>query len=165
MVSVNVSSLLAASPHRLEVQTAGGAATYELAEDLAATHGLESTPAAVLTLEGGKISIQRVGQLEPPATGVLGPVYRQVPGGRLAVPTGRVLVRFAEGDSAAEHKTDLHRAGFRIEEVLAYAPHAAWVRAETGEIVTALRHLDRLATVPGMEHLEPQLITEAHARR
>lgn len=165
MAFVNVRRILAASPRDLRIETAGGESRYRLADDLVATHGVGHTPAAVLTLEGGDISVERIGGSELPVKDVLGPVYRQVPGGALAVPTGRVFVRFAEGISAAEHEADLQRAGFRLEEVSAYAPNAAWVRAASGEIVAALGNLDRLATVPGVEHLEPQLITESHARR
>jgi hypothetical protein len=162
---MDVENLLASSPRRLEVPTEGGGETsYELAEDLIASHGAGDAAPAVLPLEGGAVSGRRSRGLRPYPEGVLGPVYRQIPGGRLVVPTGRVLVRFAEGDSAAEHEADLSRAGFRLEEVLVYAPQAAWVRAESGGVVGALNDLGRLAAVAGVEHLEPQLISEAHAR-
>jgi hypothetical protein len=48
--------------------------------------------------------------------------------------------------------------------VLSYAPHTAWVRATSGRTADALGHLDALGELPGVEHVEPQMIGEA-ARR
>jgi hypothetical protein len=93
-----------------------------------------------------------------------GPVYRRVPSGEVVVPTGRVLVSFAEDDSAAKHEEDLQAAGYVVDQVLSYAPHAAWVRAATGDVTTALRSLDALAKVAGVVAVEPQMIGSSSKR-
>jgi hypothetical protein len=72
-------------------------------------------------------------------------------------PTGRVFVRFAEGTDAAAQAKTLARAGFELESVPSYAPHAAWVRPTTGTF-------EDLLLLPGVEHAERQVIAEA-ARR
>jgi hypothetical protein len=161
---MTVESVLKAAPPALEIASATGRARYELAEDLIAAHDAAPDPAAVLSLEGGRITARPVRDTKPTPRGRLGPVYRHAPGGGLAVPTGRVLARFPEGDSAAEHEPDIDAAGFRLEEILPYAPHAAWLAPTSGEIVDALRRLEQLAAVPGLEHVEPQLISERGAR-
>lgn len=92
------------------------------------------------------------------------PVYRDSQTGRVVVPTGRVLVRSPEGHAIAGERGELERRGYRLERVLSYAPHAAWVRSKTGTVGAALRELDRLRQMPGIEHVEPELIGEA-ARR
>jgi hypothetical protein len=93
-----------------------------------------------------------------------GPVYRRRPSGDLVVPTGRVLVRFGPGQRVEEHRSELSAAGYTIDAVLSYAPHTAWVRATSGRTADALGHLDALGELPGVEHVEPQMIGEA-ARR
>jgi hypothetical protein len=89
----------------------------------------------------------------------VGPVYRRS-GGSLAVPTGRVFVRLGEGESVRTRTSELEAAGFQVEEVPSYAPHAAWVRPASGRIADALGSLDRLRRLPGVEHVEPQLVGE-----
>ena len=93
-----------------------------------------------------------------------GPVYRRVPGGDMVVPTGRVLVRFADGDAAADHKKDLKAAGCVLDQVLPYAPNTAWVRAATGDITGSLHALDRLAKMSGVVALEPEMIGSRSTR-
>jgi len=93
-----------------------------------------------------------------------GPVYRRGPGGDVVVPTGRVLVRLRPGDEVDAHRAELEAAGYTIDSVLSYAPHAAWVRAASGQTADALGHLDALAQLPGVEHVEPQMIGEASRR-
>jgi hypothetical protein len=163
---MDVDSVLASSPRRLRAGSEQGAASYQLADDLIAVHGSRTTPHAILTLEGGDIVVERLDAAS--AKGgreAIGPVYRQVPGGTLAVPTGRVFVRFAQGESASRHEADLAARGYRVEEVLTYAPHAAWLRAASGDASDALRDLGRVADLPGVERVEPQLVTEAGQRR
>ena len=86
------------------------------------------------------------------------PVYRRVPSGETVVPTGRVLVRFGEGDKATDHEDDLRAAGYVVDEVLSYAPNAAWVRADGGSIADALHSLEDLSKAPGIEAWEPEMI-------
>jgi hypothetical protein len=71
--------------------------------------------------------------------------------------TGRIFVRFAEGTDAVAQAPALEAAGFTLEAVPSYAPHAAWVRPTSGDI-------DDLRRLPGVEYAEQQIITEA-ARR
>lgn len=88
------------------------------------------------------------------------PVYRNDSGAAF-VPTGRLFVRFEEGESAATHRSELSDAGFQIEEVPKFAPHAAWVRSADGSAVTALEGMSRLQGIPGVKRVEPQLLSPA----
>ena len=89
----------------------------------------------------------------------VGPVYSAGPGGPLAVPTGRVLVRLAKGQKPEERTQEFASAGFEIEKTLPYAPSAAWLKPRGG-VAQALSHLDALEKMPGVEHVEPQLLME-----
>ena len=51
-----------------------------------------------------------------------------------------------------------------IEEVLAYAPEAAWLRPATGGIGAALRGIPALELLPGVEHVEPQMLMQSAQR-
>lgn len=153
-------------PLRLAVSSEQTGLSYEIADELVATHGgPEPTSGNPLQLAGGIAvvpkaeGIRGTGEQAP-----VGPVYRRMPGGSVVVPTGRVLVRFAEGDSAERHRDDVNAAGYDIDEVLSYAPHAAWVRARTGDICDALAGLDELAAQPGVENVEPQVVGEVSRR-
>ena len=86
------------------------------------------------------------------------PVYALDADVDVAVPTGRIFVRFAAGVRAADRSDALARAGYELVEVLSYAPNAAWVRAADGEIATALANLDRLEAVEAVENVEPQML-------
>lgn len=160
-------TLTGSPPARLRVRGNDRAeVSYELADDLVTTHSAEPSPEAIVTFEGDDISVEPLAAVA--SRGLeerkLGPVYRRVPGGALAVPTGRAFVHLAKGESAAQHEHDLVAAGYRLEQVPGYAPHAAWVRPATGRFVDVLRNLDRLEHLPGVEHAEPQLLT-AGARK
>ena len=102
----------------------------------------------------------RVFKGEPPTAGGIGPVYADVEGGPPVVPTGRALVRFADGERAAERASDLEAAGFEVDEVLSYAPQAAWVRPSSGQVADAVDRLSDLAAIEGVVHVEPQLLRE-----
>jgi hypothetical protein len=126
---------------------------------------------AVLTLDGGSIAVFR-GQ--PRATRgskaaatpspTVGPVYRLGADGPLAVPTGLVFARFREGVAVESRRDELERAGYEVVEVPSYAPHAAWLRARSGEIADALADTAALEALPDMEGVEPQMLMPA-ARR
>lgn len=92
-------------------------------------------------------------------------VYRHGGDGPDAVPTGRVFVQFTEGSSAASRGDDLRAAGFAIDEVPAYAPHAAWVRPIQGDVATALQDVEHLFELEGVEAYEVQLLKQAQRRR
>jgi hypothetical protein len=150
---VDVKRMLAAAPNELRHSTEQPDVTYALADDVVATHGAEAG--------GSDMSIASVD--DAPDDGTAGPVYRTA-GGGLAIPTGRALVRFADSDRAEHHRDEIAAAGFDLEQPLSYAPQAAWVRASSGEITDTLSGLSQLEQLPGVEHVEPQLLTQA-ARR
>jgi len=145
------------SPATIRVTTGQGELVYERADELIAVHRKGGA---------GPPSIEPAGaprrDAGPDAS--LGPVYRRRPGGDAVVPTGRAFVRFPEGESAERHREVLAAAGFELEDVPAYAPHAAWVRAHDGSVSAALHGLGALARLPGVQHVEPQLVGQA-ARR
>lgn len=142
------------APARLEPAGPGGAA-YELRPDLHALHGAGGQG-------GGEVA--QFGTVRVYSGAVAGgdPVYA-LSGGSLAVPTGRVFVRFAEGGSPRSAERQITDAGFRIEQIPAYAPNAAWV-APAGGIAAALRGVDALRAVPGVEHAEPEMLMEPRRR-
>jgi hypothetical protein len=140
--------------------------TYELDDHLIAMHGAahtDSADAPVASLEGGTIRVLRAGA-ESHASDQVGPVYRAGPHGPIAAPTGRVFLRFREGTDVERKRDEIEAAGFTLESVPGYAPHAAWLRPTSGRVADALVDLDRLRRLPDVEHVEPQLVTEA-ARR
>jgi hypothetical protein len=92
------------------------------------------------------------------------PVYQTAPGGSMMIPTGAVLVRFAERDDVKSRTPDIAAVGYRVTEVLPYAPNAAWVQAESGSPRDALRLLEKLASLSGMENVAPQFVTERRRR-
>src|SRR6185295_3202121 len=115
---------------------------FRLSGDHYAVHGgrAGSPPAgALFTLKGGEIAVYHGGP--GAAKGheqQVGPVYA-LPGGTLAVPTGRVFIRFEEGTSAADRREDLERSGYEIVQIPGYAPHAAWVQSRGGDIASSLQ--------------------------
>lgn len=152
------------APRRLRVSGQHPELSYEIADELVATHdGPEASTSGAQQLGDG---IAVVSRTEAAADGppTVGPVYRRVPGGSLVVPTGRVLVRFPEGDPAERHRDDLAAAGYDLDEVLTFAPHAAWLRAAGGDISASLARLDQLAAVPGLENVEPEMVGEVSRR-
>jgi hypothetical protein len=163
---MDVSTMLESSPRTLRVGEGEPAASYELSEDMIAVRTQGSGQTAAHIMGGEAIAVEQLATASRAGLEerVVGPVYRQIPSGRLAMPTGRVFVRFAEGDAARAHEHELTASGYQLEEVPAYAPHSAWVRAATGAIADSLHHLDRLKQIPRVENVEPQLITEV-ARR
>lgn len=117
---------------------------------------------AVLVLNEGKIAVFS-GEPDAAITDVLSPVYR-MPEGLLAVPTGLVFIRFAENVEVESQQAAIHQAGYEIAQSLAYAPHAAWLRAKSGEIDAALTGISQLAALPNVENVEPQMLMERSLR-
>lgn len=137
---------------------------FEIADDLVAIHrGPAGTDADEAVDDIAMVPVAEARAIAGEGAR-LGPVYRRAHGGGLVVPTGRVLVRFSEGEPAEQHREQLAEAGFDIEQVLAYAPHAAWLRARSGDIADTLAGLDGLAARPGVEHVEPQMLGEVSRR-
>jgi hypothetical protein len=92
------------------------------------------------------------------------PVYEVQPGGTPAVPTGRVFVRFASSVNATARRNQIRSAGYHIVQELPYAPQAAWVEANSGDVQDSLRNLDKLKKLDDVENVEPQMLMPA-ARR
>jgi hypothetical protein len=124
-------------------------------------------PDAVMLLDDGAIAVF---QGEPDETakasqgGSLSPVYGLQPSGMPAVPTGRVFVRFAEGEKAESHRQEINRAGYVLIESPSYAPHAAWLQARSGDMADALAGIPRLEKLPDVENVEPQMLKESVRR-
>jgi hypothetical protein len=141
---------------------------YRRSTDFIALRGappLSTSDARVLEMTGDDGELMRVyratgdqGEVSPSGPGAVTAVYT-LPSGRLAVPTGRVFVRFREDVAAEARAGELKRAGYRITKTLAYAPNAAWVEADDGEVATALRNIERLEAMSGVVNVEPQLLT------
>ena len=156
--------MLALAPPELSHGMQQGDIAYTLARDVVAAHGPITAREAALRHDARSVAITPARKAPAGAGVVIGPVYRREPGGGFVIPTGVVLVRFADGDRAAHHRDEIAAAGFEIEQVLSYAPQAAWVRPRSGEIIDALRGLVALEQLPGVRNVEPQLLSEA-ARR
>ena len=125
-------------------------------------------PGAVLLLEDGAIAVFRGEPDEADMTvqnGALSAVYGLQPGGLLAVPTGRVFVRFAEGVKAESRRQEINRAGYELVESVPYAPHAAWLRSRSGDIAAALAGIPKLEQLADVENVEPQMLMESVPRR
>lgn len=155
------------APETVRSSSAERAPTYVLAGELFAVRGpAPRSPSVEIvdTLRAEGISVCRGRAPEVEASSELLPVYRLGGSGPVAVATGRVLVRFAEDVSAEERAADLARVGFAVVDLLAHAPNAAWVRAKDGGVAASLVGLKSLATLPGVEHVEPQMLARARRR-
>jgi hypothetical protein len=91
------------------------------------------------------------------------PVYSRAAGG-IAVPTGRVFVRFRDDVAVATKAEELLRAGYRIAKTVPYAPNAAWLEAVDGRVAAALRNIGRLEALSEVVTVEPQLLSPRVAR-
>ena len=141
---------LARMPRELAVGTRHPELRYALVPDLVATRAGDGP--AIVQARGSTGDSDVV------------PVYRREPGGEMVVPTGRVLVVFADGERADGRQTELARAGYNVEQVLPYAPHAAWVRATNSDLADALGNVDQLARLHGVENVEPQMLGDLSRR-
>jgi hypothetical protein len=102
---------------------------------------------------------------QPMAAGeVVSPVYALEPAGGLAVPTGLVFVRLHEAQLATNWAPQFQAAGYAIAYSPPYAPQTVWLKAQSGNWAEALSGLARLAQIPGVVAVEPQLL-EAAARK
>lgn len=111
---------------------------------------------AVLQLNDGAIAVFQ-GEPDQPKTDTLSPIYALQPDGSLAVPTGLVFIRFVEGVDVESHREAIKQAGY-VAQSLSYAPHAAWLRAQSGKILDAIVGISRLEAIPDVENVEPQML-------
>jgi len=127
-------------------------------------------PGAILQLNDGAMSTKGYayavfpGEPNQSEQGKLSPVYTIEPNGSLAVPTGLVFIRFAEGVDVKSQHEAINRAGYEVVESLDYAPHAAWLRAQSGNIADAIAKIPQLEAIPKVENIEPQMLMERGLR-
>ncbi len=81
----------------------------------------------------------------------------------MVVPTGRVFIRLEEGAHAESYADAFRKLGYVITQSLPYAPNAAWLAHEDGDVAAALRNIGALEKLPWVRNVEPQLLgTRAH---
>jgi hypothetical protein len=80
------------------------------------------------------------------------------------VPTGLVFVRLADGARAEQRLTEFRAAGFDMARTLPYAPNAAWLKPRDADVARALGKLGALKKVPGVVHVEPQMLSARSLR-
>ncbi len=119
---------------------------------------------AILQLNDGKIAVFP-GEPNQSEQGTLSPIYTLQPNGSLAVPTGLVFIRFAEGVDVKSQREVINRAGYEIAQKLLYAPHTAWLRAQSGNIADAIARIPQLEAIPKVENIEPQMLMERGLRQ
>jgi hypothetical protein len=158
---------LAAFPERIRQSTQNPNIVYVRTSGLYAVQGgavrsmAVDTPLVALTAETGEIRVYRG---KPLATRSLGTmpvtaVYSPQASSAIAVPTGRVFVRFVDAVEAITREKELLGAGYRIVETLSYAPNAAWLTCEGGTLA-ALRGLEKIEQLSGVENVEPQFVSQ-----
>lgn len=118
---------------------------------------------AILRLNDGAIAVFS-GEPNQSAQGILSPVYTLESNGSVAVPTGLVFIRFAEGVDVESQHEAINRAGYEVVQSLSYAPHAAWLRAQSGNIVDAIAGISQLEAIANVENVEPQMLMERSLR-
>ncbi|MHC5738501.1 hypothetical protein [Nostoc sp.] len=116
-------------------------------------------PGAILQLNDGAIAVfsGEPNQSEP---GTLSPIYTVQPNGSLAIPTGLVFIRFAEGVDVQSQRQVINRAGYEVAQNLDYAPHTAWLRATSGNIADAIAGISQLEAIANVENVELQMLME-----
>ncbi len=162
-------------PQQIRFGTEQSAVLYSRKSGYYAVHYKQPgtvAPGAVLQLNDGAIAVF---QGEPDesenairlasTTGTLGPIYTLQADGTLAVPTGLVFIRFVEGVEVESHRSAIKQAGYEIAQSLSYAPQAAWLRAQSGNILDALVGISKLEAIPNVENVEPQMLMERVQRQ
>jgi hypothetical protein len=118
---------------------------------------------AILQLNDGAIAVFS-GKPNQSEQNKLSPIYTVQPNGSLAVPTGLVFIRFAEGVDVESQREVINRAGYEVAQILSYAPHSAWLRAQSGNIADAIARIPQLEAIPKVENIEPQMLMERGLR-
>lgn len=160
------------------LQSPGKAGKRESAPVAAGTAGAVKAPKAVLSVTGdaGEIRVYRGAPAgggsqtrESLSADVLLAVYERagtdVQGGAggLAVPTGRVFVRFAEAIKIETRADELRNLGYRITQMLSYAPNAGWLEAVDGAD-SALQNIAGVEKLRGVVNVEPQLLSPRESK-
>ncbi len=155
------------SPEQLRLGAPGRDVGFVLRKDLVALHGPRTAADAtrsVLSLPGAGIEVVAAGDVAPGDPRLRGPVYAQEPAGNLAVPTGRVFVRFGAGGRPTDWVARLQQQGFAPVQSHPDAPGTAWVAPIGGRIEAGLEGLGQLAALTGVEGAEPELLRASRRR-
>ena len=153
---------LAGFPERVSAGTKRPDAYYERLSGRYAVHrGDEKQTAAgaeaVFEQEG--IAVFRGEPGESPAPDApLTPVYKLHPDGPVAVPTGKIFLRFREDVDASTRREEIERAGYEIIQTPPYAPSSAWVQSASGDPARSLSDVGALEKLPDVENVEPQML-------
>lgn len=139
---------------------------YERADNLYAvrrsqTTPMQATPVVSLDADGGASFLIYRGMPDQysSAADMSIPVYTLSRGNNLAVPTGRVFIRFSEGIEIASRQAELKRVGYRLAQTLAYASNAGWLEAEDMTTLTALKNIGKLGQLADIANIEPQFLS------
>ncbi|MCA1618392.1 MAG: hypothetical protein LC795_03580 [Acidobacteria bacterium] len=160
-------------PERVSAGAARGGAHYVRAEGHYAVHQGEAKQDAAdaeMTFAPEGIAVYRGAPREARAgkahahEAALTPVYRLHPDGPLAVPTGKIFLRFREGVEAATRRKEIERAGYEVIEIPPYSQSGAWVRSASGDVARSLTDLDALEKLADVENVEPQMLVERSLR-
>lgn len=151
-------------PLRMRVEAQALSRVYVRESDCFAIHG--PVPPALITsvLYAFDDPVINVCRGEVPALSglpsdlIVTPVYRLEPNGPQGVPSGNVFIRFRSQVSVEGRQPEIEACGFYIRESLSYAPHAAWLRSQDGNIATALNGIAKLRDLNDMELVEPQIL-------
>ena len=160
-------------PEQIRVGSGGSAVSYTRKPGYYAIHYNQPktvASGAVLQLNDGAMSTTGYayavfpGEPNQSEQGTLSPIYTLQPNGSLAVPTGLVFIRFAEGVDVESQREVINRVGYEVAQSLDYAPHAAWLRAQSGNIADAIAGIPQLEAIPKVENIEPQMLMEKGLR-
>lgn len=147
--------------------SSAGTNTYHLVDTHFAVHGAPPASGSTANLAAEQISVypvERLAEMSADAARIT-PIYALTQGGTHAVPTGLVFVRLAADQKLADHAKQLRDAGFEIAQAMEQAPNAGWLRAASSSVADALAGVERLAAIPGVENVEPQMLSQAARKR
>ena len=152
-------SCLTHYPPRLCASSSHPEQTYQRADKLYVVKCTSQTQQrnVTLTLEDDGVTYL-VMRGEPAPTADAGAVYMGS-GGLMFVPTGRVFVRLDDDMPLEAHAEAFRRLGYVIAQTLPYAPNAGWLEHADKDAAEALRGIPELARLPGVQSVEPQLLT------
>ncbi|WP_414572937.1 hypothetical protein [Nostoc sp. CCY 9925] len=149
-------------PQQIRVGSDGSAVSYTRQPGYYAIHYNQPStvaPGAIVQLNEGAIAIFP-GEPNQSQKNTLSPIYTLEPNGSPAVPTGLVFIRFAKGVDVESQHEAINRSGYKVEQSLDYAPNAAWLRSQSGNIVDAIAGISRLEAIPNVENVELQMLME-----
>ncbi len=152
-------------PPEIRFSSQEPAVLYRLTSGYYAVHYPQpqaADPNAILQLNDGAIVV--FPGTPHNVSGTVSPLYTLQAKGSLAVPTGLIFIRFSEGVTATSHQAEIKGSGYEIAEIPSYAPHTAWLRSQSGQILAALSGIAKLETIPDVENVEPQMLMASVGR-